>query len=101
MSYPQLACIVTDTESTMIAAGPLFKEISFNAGGTTSWHGCIGHKLQLATKLAFKGIPESIGSSSQAAEKLKEKTKARFGTALTVIQKVVTCCWSTFSMCEL
>ncbi len=100
MSYPQLDCIVTDTESTMIAAGPLFKEKSFNAGGTTSWHGCIGHKLQLVTKLTFKGISESIGSSSQATEKLKEKTKARLGAALTVIQKVVTCCWSTFSMCE-
>jgi hypothetical protein len=113
VSYPQLTCIVTDTESTMIAAGRLFKEKSVDAGGKTSWHGCIDHKLELVTKLAFKDIPESIGtmaacraivtffnSSSQATEKLKEKTKARLGSALTVIQDVVTRWWSTFSMCE-
>jgi len=113
VSYPQLTCIVTDTESTMIAAGRLFKEKSVEAGGTTSWHGCIDHKLELVTKLAFKDTPESNGtmaacraivtffnSSSQATEKLKEKTKARLGTALTVIQDVVTRWWSTFSMCE-
>jgi hypothetical protein len=113
VSFPQLTCIVTDTESTMIAAGCLFKEKSVDAGGKTSWHGCIDHKLELVTKLAFKDIPESIGtmaachaivtffnSSSQATEKLKEKTKARLGSALTVIQDVVTRWWSTFSMCE-
>ncbi len=113
VSYSQLTCVVTDTESTMIAAGHLFKKKSVDAGGTTSWHGCIDHKLELVTKLAFKDIPESNGtmaaccdmvaffnSSSQATEKLKEKTKARLGTALTVIQDVVTCLWSTFSMCK-
>jgi hypothetical protein len=113
VSYPQLTCIVTDTESTMIAAGRLFKEKSADAGGKTSWHGCIDHKLELVTKLAFKDIPESFGtmaacraivaffnSSSQATEKLKEKTKARLGSPLTVIQDVVTRWWSTFSMCE-
>jgi hypothetical protein len=41
-----------------------------------------------------------FNSSSQATEKLKQKTKARLGTELTVIQDVVTCWWSTFSMCE-
>jgi altronate dehydratase len=45
VSYPQLTCIVTDTESTMIAAGRLFKVKSVNAGGKSSWHGCIDHKL--------------------------------------------------------
>jgi hypothetical protein len=54
LSYPQLTCIVTDTESTMIAAGCLFMDKSVEAGGTTSWHGCIDHKLELVTKLAFK-----------------------------------------------
>jgi len=54
LSYPQLTCIVTDTEATMIAAGRLFKENSIEGGGRTSWHGCIDHKLQLVTKLAFK-----------------------------------------------
>jgi hypothetical protein len=111
VSYPQLTCIVTDTKSMMIAAGCLFKEKSVEAGGTD---GCIDHKLDLVTKLAFKDTPESNGtmaachaivtffnSSSQATEKLKEKTKARVGTALTVIQDVVTRWWSTFSMCDL
>jgi len=111
--YDQLTCVVTDTESTMIAAGRIFKEKSSEAGGSTAWHGCINHKLELVTKLAFKDVPESIGtmatcraivaffnSSSQATEKLKEKTKARLGVALTVIQDVVTRWWSTHSMCE-
>lgn len=92
--YPQLTCIVTDTESTMIAAGRLFKEKSTLSGGNTAWHGCIDHKLELVTKLAFKDNPESNGtmsacraivtffnSSSQATAKLKEKTKARLGIA--------------------
>ena len=113
ITYPQLTCIVTDTESTMIAAGRLFKEKSALSGGNTSWHGCIDHKLELVTKLAFKDSPESNGtmtachaivtffnSSSQATAKLKEKTKARLGVALTVKQDVCTRWWSTFSMCE-
>jgi len=92
-----------DTEATMIAAGRLFREKSIEAGGRTAWHGCIDHKLALVTKLAFKDKPESIGtmaacrnilsffnSSSQATEKQKEKTKARLGAAVTVIQDVVT-----------
>jgi hypothetical protein len=83
VSYPQLTCIVTDTEATMIAAGCLFKEKSIEEGGRTSWHGCIDHELEFVTKLAFKDTLESIGmmaacraivtffnSSSQATEKL-------------------------------
>ena len=62
LSYPQLTCIVTDTEAKLIAAGRLFKENSIEGGGRTSWHGCIDHKLQLVTKLAFKDTPESIGT---------------------------------------
>ena len=113
LSYPQLTCIVTDTEATMIAAGRLFKENSIAGGGRTSWHGCIDHKLELVTKLAFKDTAESTGtmaacraivnffnSSSQATEKLKEETKARLEVALTVIQDVMTRWWSTFSMLE-
>jgi hypothetical protein len=111
--YCQLTRVVTDTESTMIAAGRTFKEKSSEAGRSTAWHRCINHKLELVTKLTFKDVPESIGtmatchaivnffnSSSQATEKLKEKTKARLGAPLTVIQDVVTCWWSTYSMCE-
>ena len=107
VSYPQLTFIVTDTEA-MIAAGRLFKEKSTEEGGKT-----FDHKLELVTKLAFKDTPESISamaacrgivnffnSSSQATEKLKEKSKAMLGAALTVIQDVVTRWWSTFSMCE-
>jgi hypothetical protein len=113
LSYRELTCVVTDTESTMIAAGRLFKEKSFELGGVTSWHGCIDHKLELVTKLAFKDVPESLhtmaacrsivtffNSSSQATEKLKEKSKSRLGVALTVVQDVVTRWWSTYSMCE-
>ena len=113
VTYRQLTCVVTDTESTMIAAGRIFKEKSSEAGGSTAWHGCVDHKLELVTKLAFKDVPESVGtmaacraivtffnSSSQATEKLKEKTKARLGVALTVVQDVVTRWWSTYSMCE-
>jgi hypothetical protein len=113
ITYPQLTCIVTDTEATMIAAGRIFKGKSIEAGGATAWHGCIDHKLELITKLAFKDIPESLGtmaacraivtffnSSTQATEKLKGKTKARLGVALTVIQDVMTRWWSTYSMCE-
>ena len=62
VSYPQLTCIVPDTEATMIAAGHLFKEQSTEEGGRTSWYGCIDHKLELVTKLAFKDTPESIGT---------------------------------------
>jgi hypothetical protein len=104
VTYRQLTCVVTDIESMMIAASHIFKEKSSEAGGSTAWHGCIDHKLELVTKLAFKDVPESIStmatchpivaffnSSSQATEKLKEKTKARLGVPLTVIQDVVTC----------
>jgi hypothetical protein len=113
ITYPQLTCVVTDTESTMIASGRLFKEKSSQVGGNTSWHGCIDHILELVTKLAFKDIPDSIGtmsacraivnffnSSSQATLKLKEKSKARLGSSLNVIQDVCTRWWSTFSMCD-
>jgi hypothetical protein len=113
VAYSQLTCVVTDTESTMVAAGRLFKQKSLEEGGSTVWHGCVDHKLELVTKLAFKDIPDSLGtmaacraivayfnSSSQATAKLKEKSKARLGVALTVIQDVCTRWWSTYSMCE-
>jgi hypothetical protein len=113
VTYDQLTCVVTDTEATMVAAGRLFKENSYEAGGTTSWHGCIDHMLELITKLAFKDLPNSSGamsacrslvnlfnSSSQASSKLKDKSKAMLGVALTVIQDVCTRWWSTYMMCE-
>lgn len=113
ISYTQLTCVVTDTESTMVAAGRLFKEKSVQEGGETAWHGCVDHVLELVTKLAFRDIPDSIGtlsacrsivnyfkSSTQANLKLKEKSKARLGMALSVVQDVCTRWWSTYTMCE-
>jgi hypothetical protein len=47
--------VITDTESTMIAAGRLFVSNSQAQSGRTKWLGCIGHLVQLCTKLAFKG----------------------------------------------
>jgi hypothetical protein len=58
--YTQLTCVVTDTESTTVAAGHIYKEKSYKAGSTTAWHGCIDHMLELITKLAFKDLPHSI-----------------------------------------
>jgi hypothetical protein len=49
---------------------------------------------------ACRAIVTFFNSSSQATEKLKEKTKARLEVALTVIQDVMTRWWSTFSMLE-
>ncbi len=76
-------------------------------------YGCVDHVLELVTKIAFKDVPDSIGtmairhsmvnffnSSSQATTKLKEKTKAMLGVSLGVIQDVCTRWWSTFTMCE-
>ena len=62
LTYSQLTCVVTDTESTMVAAGRLFKEKSKEAGGHTECHGCIDHKFEFVTKLALKDVPESIGT---------------------------------------
>jgi len=113
VTYSQLICVVTDTKSTMNAAGRMFKENSLQVGGQTAWHGCLDHKMKLVTKLAFKDNPKSrrtmtacraivtfFNSSSQARAKLEEKTKAMLGAALTVVQDVCTHWWSTFSMCE-
>jgi hypothetical protein len=49
---------------------------------------------------ACRAIVTLFNSSSQATEQLKANTKARLGTALIVVQDVVTRWWSTFSMCE-
>jgi len=82
--YCQLTCVVTDTEATMIAAGRNFKEKSSQAGGSTAWHGCIDHKLELVTTLDFKDVQESIGTMAtcraivayfNSSLKLKEKTR--------------------------
>jgi hypothetical protein len=53
ITYLQLTCVITDTESMMTAAGSLFKEKSSQDGENISWHECTGHI-----------IPDSIGTMS-------------------------------------
>lgn len=55
LHYSNAVAVVTDTESTMIAAGRLFVSNSEAQGGKTKWLGCIDHLVQLCTKIAFKG----------------------------------------------
>jgi len=59
-SYCEAVSIVTDTESTMIAAGQIFVQQSLKEGGTTKWLGCIDHFLQLVTQKAFSDLPMFI-----------------------------------------
>lgn len=54
--YSQLTCVVTDNESTRVAAGHLFKQKPLKEGGSTPWHGCVDHKLELI----LKDIPYSL-----------------------------------------
>jgi hypothetical protein len=49
LSYKYMLACVTDTESTMIAAGRLIQEHATNDGGNTKWHGCIDHLIELIT----------------------------------------------------
>jgi hypothetical protein len=109
--YSNAIAVVTDTESTMIAAGRLFISNSEAQGGRTKWLGCIDHLVQLCTKIAFKDLPNSEGSmklcrelvnffnsSPQAMKKLHSKQVQ--GRELNPIQDVTTRWWSTYSMCE-
>jgi hypothetical protein len=111
LHYKNMVAVVTDTEATMISAGRLFVENSGRVGGTTKWHGCVDHSLELVTGIAFKDLPESEGtmsacrilinffnSSSQAMAKLLAKQSV--GRAVKPIQDVVTRWWSTWSMCN-
>ena len=109
LSYPECVAAVTDTESTMVAAGRLIKQNSARAGGNTEWMGCIAHLLELVTGIAFDDTPSSEGtlkacrdivnffnSSTQAMQKLLGKQAQ--GRAVKPIQDVVTRWWSTYSM---
>jgi hypothetical protein len=111
LHYSNAVAIVTDTESTMIAAGHLFVSNSEAQGGRTKWLGCINHLVQLCTKIAFKDLPNTEGSmklchdlvnffnsSPQAMKKLHSKQV--HGRELNPIQDVTTCWWSMYSMCE-
>jgi hypothetical protein len=106
-----MTAVVTDTEATMVAAGRLFVEHSARAMGTTKWHGCVDHLLELVTGIAFTDAPETIGamsacrsivnffnSSTQAMGKLLSKQQA--GKAVKPIQDVATRWWSTYSMVD-
>jgi hypothetical protein len=57
LDYSKAVAVITDTESTMIAAGSLFASNSQAQGGRIKWLGCINPLVvQFCTKLAFKGI---------------------------------------------
>jgi hypothetical protein len=111
LHYKNLVAAVTDTEATMIATGRLIVANSNVVGGTTKWHGCVDHLLELVTGIAFKDLPESEGtmsacrsliaffhSSTQAMAKLLGKQSV--GRAVKPIQDVATRWWSTWSMCD-
>lgn len=112
LQYKFCSAIVTDTEATMCKAGRLFTRASSLEGGSTHWHGCVDHILELITKIAMKDYEGSEGtmaaaralvghfsSSSQAEQRLLNLQPA--GTrAVKCIQDVATRWWSTFSMCE-
>lgn len=101
LHYKNLVAAVTDTEATMIATGRLIVANSNVVGGTTKWHGCVDHLLELVTGIAFKDLPESEGtmsacrsliaffhSSTQAMAKLLGKQSV--GRAVKPIQDVAT-----------
>jgi hypothetical protein len=105
VTYRQLTCVVTDTKSTMIAAGRIFKEKSSEAGGSTAWHGCEDHKLGGCSRIRRHNGRLSCYSNFlqlffASYREVEGKEKARLGVALTVVQDVVTRWWSTYSMCE-
>jgi hypothetical protein len=62
LSYPKCVAAVTDTESTMVAAGRLIKQNSARVDGNTEWMGCIAHLLELVTGIAFDDTPSSEGT---------------------------------------
>jgi len=111
LDYKYCSAVVTDTEATMCKAGRLFISNSRRNGGTTQWHGCIDHILELITKIAMKDYEGSEGamqsaralvghfsSSSQAEQRLLSLQQN--GRPVKCIQDVCTRWWSTFSMCE-
>jgi len=112
LQYKNCTAIVTDTEATMCKAGRLFIRASSQEGGSTHWHGCVDHILELITKIAMKDYEGSEGtmaaaralvghfsSSSQAEQRLLNLQPAG-SRAVKCIQDVATRWWSTFSMCE-
>ena len=111
LDYNFCSAVVTDTEATMCKAGRLIIQRSRANGGTTQWHGCIDHILELITKIAMKDYEGSEGtmaaaralvyhfsSSSQAEQRLLSLQQT--GKPVKCIQDVVTRWWSTYSMCE-
>jgi hypothetical protein len=54
--YSNLFCIVTNTETTMVKAARFFCSDTRHEGAELSWHGCIDHLLNLATKVAFNTL---------------------------------------------
>jgi hypothetical protein len=54
LQYKYMVAAVTDTEATMISAGPIFVSNSSKQGSATNWHGCVDHLLELVTGITFK-----------------------------------------------
>ena len=91
-----LVGIVTDTAANMTSAGRLYH---------CPLHYCVAHNLELTTKLAFnvlggngvmkacRALVRHFKLSSQATAKLLAKQPS--GTAVGVVQDVVTRWWST------
>ncbi len=66
IEYCNIACIITDTEATMIKAARIFIIYAQERYQQLSWHGCIDHLLNLVTKLAFSDLVSSEGAMSTA-----------------------------------
>lgn len=63
LTYTNLACVVTDTEPTMVKAGH-----SAEQGGQLGLRGCTDHILELVTGIAMKDDINSIGDMAKARE---------------------------------
>jgi hypothetical protein len=111
LDYNFCSALMTDTKATMCKAGHLSIQCSRANGGTTQWHGCIDHILELITKIAMKDYEGSEGtmaaaralvghfsSSSQAEQRLLSLQQTR--KPVKCIQDVVMHWWSTYSMCK-
>jgi len=66
LSYNQCVAAVTDTESTMVAAGRLIQLSRASASGNTQWMGCMAHQLELVTGIAFDDTPQSAQGTLKA-----------------------------------
>lgn len=66
LDYKFCSAIMTDTKATMCKAGHLFVHASRQCGGSTQWHGCVDHILELITGIAMKDYEGSEGTMAAA-----------------------------------